>query len=221
MLVKSIEYDISQQYFFIGNALMLSIEEHLEEFKLPDKTETVTFNLIPNLSYYYLQLSEDHKEFILHDNNNNLIKDPTTILNHSSHTVTSILSVLVQIFPDNDRDEVIGALDNKSITIAIRGGVTYHANVESGMGSGHLYATSRLGNSILRPRYDYILANVKETETKSYVQPAQLLATLEVTKWHNGIEIDTKVHYVIQYLREPPKNISQGSKSPFKLYIWE
>ena len=221
MLIKSIEYDISQQYSFIGNALTLSIEEHLEEFKLPDKTETITFNLIPNLSYYYLQFSKDHKEFILHDNNNNLINDPMTILNHSSHTVANMLSVLDQIFPNNNRDDVIEALDNKSITIAIRSGVTYHANVESGMGSGHLYATSRLRNSILRPRYDYILANVQETKTNSYVQPAQLLAILEVTKWHNGIEIDTKVYYAIQYLREPPKNISQGSKSPFKLYTWE
>ena len=100
------------------------------------------------MSYCYLQFSEDHKEFILHDNNDNLINAPMTILNHSSHTVANMLTVLDQIFQDNDRDEVIEDLDNKSITIAIKSGVTYHANVESGMESGHLYATSKLGNSI-------------------------------------------------------------------------
>ena len=232
MLIKSIEHGIHEQYLFIENALTLEIEDHLKLFNLPNLVENISFNVIANLKYYKLQFTQNHKQFILTDNKDNKIDDPTTILNHSSHTVANMLSVLDQIFITMDIDEIINELNNNNIIITIRKGVKYQANAESGMGTGHLYATSKLGKSKLRPRYDYILVNVSETKTlkndkneeyidiKNFVQPAQLLGILEVKQILNN-EIDTQIHYMIQYLTESKTTTNQGYKSPFKLYTWE
>jgi len=45
--------------------------------------------------------------------------------------------------------------------------VTNDANIESGMGSEHLYATSEIGRSIERSRYDYSLVNALEENTEN------------------------------------------------------
>jgi len=221
MLTKYIEHDIHQQYSFIGNALTLSLEDHFKLFNFPIMIENITFTLISNLPYYQLKFSDNYKQIILTNNNHKLIDDPSSILIHSSLTLANMLLVLDKIFPNKARKEFINELNNNTINVTIRSGVTYNANVESGMGSGHLYATSKCGKSKLRPRYDYILVNASEINTgNSYVQPAQLLEILEVTQTINN-DLCTEVHYVIQYMNESVRNISQVKGSPFKLYTWE
>jgi len=65
MLIKSIEHDIHQQYSFIRNALTVQVEDHLNLFKIPTMTESITFTLIYNLPYFQLRFSDDHSRFIL------------------------------------------------------------------------------------------------------------------------------------------------------------
>jgi len=65
-----------------------------------------------------------------------------------------MLSVLDKLYPNKSRIEILNELNNDIISVNIRSRVTYDANIESGMGSGHLYATSKVGRSILRLRYD-------------------------------------------------------------------
>jgi len=95
--------------------------------------------------------------------------------------------VLDKKIPNEARKEIVNELNRNTINVTILSGVTYNSNVESGMGSGHLYATSNCGKSNLRPRYDYILFKALEDDTgNSYVHPAQLLEILEVTQFINN-----------------------------------
>jgi len=73
-----------------------------------------------------------------------------------------MLSVLDKIFPNKSRNALVNELYNNNVQVTIRSGVTYNANVESGMGSGHLYAAAKCGRSIERPRYDYILVMLQK-----------------------------------------------------------
>jgi len=130
-------------------------------------------------------------------------------------------SVLDKLFPNKSRIEILNELNNDITSVNIRSGVTYDANIESGMGSGHLYATSKVGRSILRPRYDYISVNALEEDTgHTIVQPAQLLCILEVTKNINN-KISTDIYYIIQYMMKSLRNIPKVNGSPFPLYTWE
>jgi len=221
MLTKSIEQEIHHQYSFIGNALSVNVEDHLKLLKIPTMTENITFTLIYNLPYFKLQFSEDQSRIILTDNKNLIIDDPSNILIHSSLTVYNMLSVLDKLFPDKSRNELINELHNNNVKVTIRSGVTYNANIESGMGSGHLYASAKCGRSIERPKYDYILVNTSDETTGNInVQPAQLIGILEVTQLINN-EISTEVCYIIQYMTESLRNGSEVKSSPFKLFTWE
>lgn len=96
------------------------------------------------------------------------------------------------------------------LKVRLLGGVSFKANKNSGIRSGHIYACHDFGiKGNLRPRYDFVSVSVFNDETQVIEQElAQVLALIEVKQTTKG-----EMHYaaVVQYLRED-KLISKEDK---------
>jgi hypothetical protein len=131
-------------------------------------------------------------------------------LRSSQHSLYELL--------ERNNDFPLQDIVDGTATLFLVQAMSYTANEESGMGSGHIYSTM-LFNSTKKPRHDFVEVAVKEDgkdEPSSVL--GQVVTFLEVRR-----DNESDYYAVLQYLEEV-KEVRRGrvaAERVFKKYRWE
>ena len=101
-------------------------------------------------------------------------------MSHTLLTYENIVSRLMNILDINTKEEFINRINSGEYTIHLNQGLKFIGNTESQFGKGYLYATSGYGTHSMKPRYEYIMVKVKDSNNSEYDQPAHLLAIFNI-----------------------------------------
>ena len=125
----------------------------------------------------------------------------------------------MNILDINTKEEFINRIDSGEYTIHLNQGLKFIGNTESQFGKGYLYATSGYGTHSKKPRYDYIIVEVGDSNNNEYDQADQLLAIFNI-KYNNvqDNQLHNQIFLMIAYLQQINSNLHD---MPFPMVTWE
>ena len=165
---------------------------------------------------YQFLLNNNGKDVNLRQKNSLNVQSLKDVVRHAAYSEPKFI-----------REHVLGIfqkdlLENPNASLYLIQGMTYSANAESGLGKGHIYATTDFFGKC---RHDFVEVSVNIDGTEG-VQLAQCIAFLEFS-----IAGDAPQHFaVVQYLRRFDENVKRKKGEPirrlfksgvFKSYKWE
>ena len=134
-------------------------------------------------------------------------------------TYENIVNRLMNILDIETKEEFVDRVNSGEYTIHLYQGLKFIGNTESQFGIGYLYATSGYGTHSKKPRYDYIMVKVRDSNKNEYDQAAQLLAIFNI-KYNNvqDNQQNNKIFLMIAYLQQIISNLPD---MPFPMVTWE
>ena len=129
-------------------------------------------------------------------------------MSHTLLTYENIVTRLMNILDINTKEEIINRINSGEYTIHLNQGLKFFGNIESQFGKGYLYATSGYGTHSKKPRYDYIMVKVRDSNNNEYDQPTQLLAIFNI-KYNNvqDNQLNNQIFLMIAYLHQINSNL--------------